>query len=285
MVCISKWNGTGNEFVIVDKTADIEDRGAFTKAVCDRESGLEHPEADVQGADGVLFLSLQQGTPPRVEMHHIQPDGSTPDMCGNGVRCAAKWAASKLDTTTVTVDTGAGPHPAEVSGRSVKVRMQEPSFASADIPLRTDNPLIAESINGVTVTAVTTGVPHAVAFVEDVHAVELSAVAPPIRYADVFPDGANVTFAHEGPGNNRFHQRTFERGVEGETAACGTGAIAIAAAAVKTGRRQAGTELTIVPPGGELTVQTGGERTTLTGPVEREFDTALDFDGSEFALP
>ncbi|MBX0296504.1 diaminopimelate epimerase [Haloarcula nitratireducens] len=284
MVRISKWNGTGNEFVIVGDAADIEDRVAFTKAICDRASGLAHPKTDVQGADGVLFLSVNQGTPPRVEMQHVQPDGSMPDMCGNGVRCAAKWASTELDTRTIVVDTGAGPHPAEVNGHSVEVRMQELSFAPSDIPLRTANPLIAEAINGVSVTAVTTGVPHAVAFVEDVHAVDLSAIAPPIRYADVFPEGANVTIAHEGPDNNRYCQRTFERGVEGETAACGTGAIAIAAAAIKTGRTQAGTELTIAPPGGELTVQTGGERTTLTGPVKHEFDTTLDSDSSEFAV-
>ena len=117
-------------------------------------------------------------------------------------------------------------------------------------------------------TAVNTGVPHAVAFVDDVNAVDLERDAPAIRHADVFPQGANVTFASRRDGG--FDQRTFERGVEGETQSCGTGAVAIAAAAHRL-ELVDDERVSVSPPGGELLVTVGDRTATLTGPVEREF--------------
>jgi diaminopimelate epimerase len=192
-------------------------------------------------------------------MHHVQPDGSTPDMCGNGVRCAAKWAHERFDTTEIVVDTGAGPHPARIDGDRVAVEMHTPSFDPDDVPLARDDPLFAERVEGLTVTAVSTGVPHAVAFEDGLASLDLADIAPPIRHAAVFPEGANVTIANE-MGPNTYAQRTYERGVEGETDACGTGAVAVAAAAVETGRADAGVKLTVEPPGGSLTVSASDQR-------------------------
>jgi diaminopimelate epimerase len=158
--------------------------------------------------------------------------------------------------------------------------MGAPSFSPGDVPLSADrdDPLVEEVVEGVEVTAVNTGVPHAVAFVEDVDEVDLDAVAPAVRHADAFPEGANVTFAaprgerasDEGPAEDGFDQRTYERGVEGETRSCGTGAVAIAVAARRLGRTTA-ESVAVHPPGGRLDVSFRDGRATLTGPVEHEF--------------
>lgn len=278
MPTVSKWNGAGNDFVAVAGNSDVVDEVAFARSVCDRETGIDHPDARRRGADGVLFLSLAPDRPSQIEMHHVQPDGSTPAMCGNGVRCAAKWAAERLGTDRVAVETGAGPHPARIDGWDVTVEMRPPSFDPAAVPVVSDVPLVEEPVAGLTVTAVTTGVPHAVAFVDDVSDVALSDVAPPVRHADVFPEGTNVTLAsHTRAGG--ISQRTYERGVEGETDACGTGAVAIVAVAVETGRASPGETLHVSPPGGQLAVSVGERQTTLGGPVECVFETDVSVGG------
>lgn len=284
MVTIEKYHGTGNDFVVVDADEDVLDRRAFAIDLCDREDGLSHPDSPRTGADGVLFLDLHADeTPPRVEMTLIQPDGSTAAMCGNGARCATDWAARRAEERAtqraasetgerveeVVVDTPAGLRRADV-GEEITVQMGAPAFAPGAVPVESDAPLIETEIEGLTVTAVDTGVPHAVAFVEDVAGVDLGAVAPPVRHADAFPEGANVTLASRRP-DGGFDQRTYERGVEGETDACGTGAVAIAAVAQRLGMIDSGEEVAVHPPGGRLVVSVTDEGSTLRGPVTREF--------------
>lgn len=275
MVSVEKWNGTGNDFIIVPGTAPIDDTAHFTKHVCDRNTGLDNADSRKRGADGVLFLTLHAGEPPRVEMHHVQPDGSTPAMCGNGVRCAAQWAMNRTGTDSVIVEPPTGPHPATTTANGVAVDMQQPRFAPDAVPLNRETPLVAESLGEFEITAVSTGVPHAVAFVDDVAGYDLAEIAPPIRHHDVFPEGANVTFA-EWINETQLIQRTFERGVEAETDACGTGAVAIGAAAVRTQRAAPGTTLSIQPPGGTLAITVDEDQVLMTGPVEREFETSLE---------
>ncbi|MFB6154495.1 MAG: diaminopimelate epimerase [Haloferacaceae archaeon] len=160
--------------------------------------------------------------------------------------------------------------------RSVTIEMGVPSFDPRDVPAVGDDPLVEEAVEGLTVTAVNTGVPHAVAFVDDVDAVDLDAVAPPVRHADRFPQGTNVTLASPD-GRGGFDQRTFERGVEGETRSCGTGAVAVAAAASRLGLVDTDGEIRVRPPGGELRVAVpDGASATLRGPVEHEYATELD---------
>jgi diaminopimelate epimerase len=308
MVAIEKYHGTGNDFVVVDAGEDILDRRAFATGLCDRESGLSHPDSPRTGADGVLFLDLHaDDTPPRVEMTLIQPDGSTAAMCGNGARCAADWAAGRAENRAaqraenraagraenraaqraenraagrtasetgetveeVVVDTPAGLRRADV-GEEITVEMGAPAFDPEAVPVESDEPLIEAEVEGLTVTAVNTGVPHAVAVVEDVASVDLAAVAPPVRHADVFPEGANVTLASRRA-DGGFDQRTYERGVEGETDACGTGAVAIAAVARRLGLVDSGEEVAAHPPGGRLVVSVTDDGSTLRGPVSREF--------------
>ncbi|WP_135805327.1 diaminopimelate epimerase [Halorussus marinus] len=264
-IAYQKYHGTGNDFVIVDADEYVPDRAAFARAVCDPAS------TEGVGADGVLFLALEpQFSPPRAVMTLVQPDGSTAAMCGNGARCAAKWAAERTGADRIMLDTQAGTRRAEISDGAVTIEMGEPTFDPAAVPAARDDPLVAEEIEGLELTAVNTGVPHAVAFVDDVDAVDLDAVAPAVRHADVFPEGANVNLAAPRP-DGGFDQRTFERGVEGETRSCGTGAVAIAVAARRLGRTT-DPSVAVHPPGGRLDVTFRDGRATLTGPTEREFD-------------
>ena len=286
MIRFEKYHGTGNDFVVIDATEPVPDRRALARVLCDRETGLA--AGNSVGADGVLFLALEDSyASPRVVMTLVQPDGSTAPMCGNGARCAAAWAARQTGEETVMIDTQAGTRRATVERASretrVTIEMGTPRFGPTAVPLvGRDEPLVEQSVTGLTVTAVDTGVPHAVAFVEDVSTTDLVALAPPVRHAEVFARGANVTIASSREDGSSasdnegrevsvsgFDQRTYERGVEGETRSCGTGAVAIAAVARKLGLADG--PIAVHPPGGRLDVEFGLRGALLTGPTEREF--------------
>ena len=258
MIQIEKYHGTGNDFVIVDADVGIPDRRAFARRLCDRDTGIEHADAMQRGADGVLFLALEpEFTPPRAVMTLVQPDGSVAAMCGNGARCAAEWAARRLRHRTefdgeVMIDTQSGTRRATVGDDAITIEMGNPAFAPADVPVDAGEPLIERDVGPLTVTTLNTGVPHAVAMVDDVDAVDLEEVAPSVRHADIFPRGANVTLAART--DEGYRQRTFERGVEGETDSCGTGAVAVGAVAHRLGHVEAGETVQVSPPGGDLDV-------------------------------
>jgi diaminopimelate epimerase len=297
-VPVEKYHGTGNDFVVVDADADsVGDRAAFARTHCDRETGIDGGTGR-RGADGVLFLSVSERFDPvRVVMTLVQPDGSTATMCGNGARVVARWAHDRTGATEFMIDTQAGTRRASVTdgGAAATVEMGVPTFDPARVPVdrpadRAGEPLLDEPVAGLDVTAVNTGVPHAVAFVDGgrdapdgIDAVDLDAVAPPVRHADAFPEGANVNLAavvDDGSGDSPavLDQRTFERGVEGETRSCGTGAVAVVAAARRLGLID-GDSAVSRPPGGELEI-TVPERghATLTGPVAHEFSGTLPAD-------
>ncbi|MGQ4555915.1 diaminopimelate epimerase [Halobellus sp. GM3] len=287
-VAVEKYHGTGNDFIVVDADESIPDRPAFATAHCDRESGVTDERSPRTGADGVLFLALEaRYSPPRVVMTLVQPDGSVAAMCGNGARVAAAWAAERTGADELMIDTPAGTRRAVVDGGDVTIEMGVPSFRPRDVPLARDTDLVEEDVEGLTVTAVNTGVPHAVALVDDVDDVDLEAVAPAVRYADVFPEGANVTVASRADSDAdaaggddaapHFRQRTYERGVEGETRSCGTGAVAVAAVAKRLGLVTGDETVTVSPPGGDLRITVpDGAPATLAGPAEREFAGELD---------
>jgi diaminopimelate epimerase len=170
------------------------------------------------------------------------------------------------------IDTQSGTRRATV-GDAITIEMGNPAFAPADVPVDADEPLIERDVGPLTVTAVNTGVPHAVAMVDDVDAVDLEEVAPSVRHADIFPRGANVTLAART--DEGYRQRTFERGVEGETDSCGTGAVAVGAVAHRLGHVEAGETVQVSPPGGDLDVTITDHTATLRGPVVRKFSTEV----------
>lgn len=263
-----KYHGTGNDFAVVDAERLQSDRPRFGVALCE--------ELD---ADGVLFLDIEQDAePPRLGFHLVQPDGSTAGMCGNGARVAARWAMERTGDREFVLDTPAGARRATVQEEDrVTVEMGTPTFAPTAIPIEADEPVVEEPMEGFAITAVNTGVPHAVAFVEDIDEVDIDTAAPPIRHAEQFPDGSNVTFAQPAEVPD-FRQRTFERGVEGETQSCGTGAVAIAAVAIRLGLADWGQNLEIAPPGGVLRVSVPADGpATLEGPTAFEFEDTVEF--------
>jgi diaminopimelate epimerase len=201
----SKMVASGNDFVAVDSLTGVSNIGRFAKTVCDRKYGI--------GADGLLIVSpLSAGL---VRMRIFNADGSEAEMCGNGARCAALFSGKKK----VIIKTIAGLVDAQVSGGNVKIKLTQPKFLKLDIPIK---------INGrpLKVNFVNTGVPHTVVPVEGIGDVDVFGVGRSIRYHKYFaPAGTNVNFI-EVLNSNSIQVRTYERGVEDETLACGTGSVA-----------------------------------------------------------
>ena len=268
----TKLEGNGNDFILIDEydRTIIPDsmKGEFAAEFCERHFGI--------GGDGVLFLSkaMERGD---LRMRIFQPDRSEAEMCGNGVRCFAKYARDRaLIGEKATIETLAGPIHVEVNYAgddfNAKVLLPEPKFERNDIPA-TGNGTYKEKIGEYEVYAVNTGVPHAVIFVDAVADIDIDAVAPAIRNHPTFPKGANVNFVQKtGPDTIRI--RTFERGVEGETLSCGTGATASAVVSHAQGRT--GEVTRVETEGGPLTIYLGKE-TYLEGPASTVFTGTITF--------
>ena len=267
----TKLHGNGNDFVLIDESAGIaipdEMKAEFAALYCDRRFGI--------GADGVLFLA--QSATSDIGMRLFQPDGSEAEMCGNGIRCLAKFAFDAgLVGSTCTVETPAGVIGVRMGykddGFSASISMTEPQFARSAIPATGEGEFL-EKIGDYEVRAVNTGVPHAVILVKDLDQVPVAAVAPPIRNHPLFPKGANVDFVEvTGPGTIRV--RTFERGVEDETWSCGTGATAAAAVVHRLGLT--GDTVEVETRGGPLTITLGVE-TRMEGPAVTVFSGSILF--------
>jgi len=260
MTEFTKAHGNGNDFIILDEwngeVVPNDKKSEFAETYCDRHFGV--------GGDGVLFLQPSEAEEADMRMVLVQPDGGEAEMCGNGARCLVRYAVEKgyaKEDEEIRVETLAGVREAVCRGEEVRVEMGVPSFDADDIPAR--RALMEEGVGGLTVTAVNTGVPHAVTFVEGLDGVNVEEAAPPVRHADVFPEGANVNFVEQD--GDEFRVRTFERGIEGETLSCGTGAVAVAVVARRLGF--AGDEVRVETRGGPLTVTFDDETAYMRGPA------------------
>jgi diaminopimelate epimerase len=275
-----KLHGASNDFVVVDGrvAADAAAAGGgdearwatLAVALCDRRRGV--------GADGLLVL--EDSTAQDFRMRYHNADGSTAEMCGNGIRCLAKFALDTgvTDQRALRWETLAGPIATEVlahDGASalVRVDMGPPRFAPADIPVEAEGSDVRETPfdvagEAITLTCVSMGNPHAVTFVDSVDGYELARIGPAVERHARFPERTNFEVVEVlGPAHLRM--RVWERGV-GETMACGTGACAVAVAARLV--RDAGPEVDVDVPGGRLHVgwDEGGP-VMLTGPAETAF--------------
>ena len=271
----AKLHGNGNDFILIDEYGRqyIPDdmKAQFAALYCDRRFGI--------GADGVLYLSKSEKADLRMRL--FQPDESEAEMCGNGIRCLAKYAFDAgYVKESCTVETPAGIIPVlmayrEEEGEAVffaTIHMPDPKFDRKDIPA-TGEGEYRETIEGMTVYAVNTGVPHAVIFVDAADSVDMEALGPKIRRHPTFPNGANANFV-ERSGENTLRIRTFERGVEEETLSCGTGAAA--AAAVASHLKYVGTTVNVETRGGPLVVYLGPE-TRMEGPATTVFTGQISF--------
>lgn len=274
----TKMSGAGNDFVVLDNRFF-----QFSEATLARLAARLCPRHEAVGADGLL--ALDHGSDgANFRMHYHNADGSRATMCGNGARCLARFARlAGLDRDVLAFDTDAGRYTADVpADPSAPVRLHVPPprdlrpvrFADADLH------------------AVWTGTEHVVAFADDVAALDLDAFALPVRHDPALaPRGANVNAvqvleAGRAGAPARLRVRTFEKGVEGETRACGTGAMASALVAVLTGR-VAAAPVAVEMPGGTLTVGFEGEAgapakavraLTLAGPAVVTFRGSVDLD-------
>ena len=255
-----KMQGNGNDFVIIDefKKTKIKERRNFAIQASDRRFGI--------GADGVLFLSKSNVADIKMEL--FQPDGSEAEMCGNGIRCLVTYAINSgyIPRGKVTVETKAGVLGVKAKKGSVVVDMGVPKFARCDIPAKGAEGHFIESMCGHVVSAVNTGVPHAVIFVDDLD-IDILDVAPKIRFDPIFPHGTNVNFVKVD--GNTLLVRTYERGVEFETLSCGTGAVASAVVANQMGL--VGSIVKVKTRGGALKIILKDGRVFLEGPAEMVF--------------
>jgi diaminopimelate epimerase len=247
----AKMSGTGNDFIIIDHRRLFlqgADLAAFARAVCTRKFSV--------GADGLILIETATGADFRWQFFNA--DGSVAEMCGNGARCAARFAFAKgIASDHMRFQTLAGEIEAQMVGEEVKIRLTPPAGLKLGQSVElAGGPQTVHSLN--------TGVPHAVLFTDDSRSAPVVQRGREIRrHAHFQPAGTNVNFVQVLAGD-ALHVRTYERGVEDETMACGTGAVASAIIAALCGK--------VHPP---VTVTTsGGEQLTIHFRMHNQKGTA-----------
>jgi diaminopimelate epimerase len=273
----TKMQALGNDFIIIDLFRETlqEPKGA-APALCDRHFGI--------GADGLILVGKSERYD--FSMRIINADGSEAEMCGNGIRCLARYVVDQkyTDKTEFVTESLRGPHEQKVSieeGRFIDVttRMGKPVLRRSLIPmLGNDDPQVVNEplrVDGAEyrITLVNVGNPHCVVFVESVDALDLPSLGPKFERHPLFPNRINTEFV-EILDRNNIRMRVWERGV-GETLACGTGATASVAASILNGLTFETVMVHLL--GGDLIIEwkdrgdlymTGGARTVFTGEIQ-----------------
>jgi len=247
-----KMEGLGNDFIVVAGPIGDPEPDEIARW-CRRRFGI--------GADGLLEVtSLDER---RVRMRYWNADGHPAELCGNGLRCVARFAYERgwVESRRFEVETAVGPRAVEVGDRSVRANLGMPHGFRTEVL----------SVAGVEVRPVGLGNPHAVFFVEDTEAAPVEELGPTIGTDPMFPGGTNVEFV-EVIDPEHIGLRVWERGV-GETLACGTGA----AAAVYAARHieEVGDRVTVSLPGGELTVELADDGAWIEGPANTVFTGSI----------
>ncbi len=266
MLRFTKMNGAGNDFVLIDNRAgSVRLTPAQIERICDRHRGI--------GADGVLLLE-ESSNSADFRMRYYNRDGGEAEMCGNGARCFARFANKVAGARgKFSFETPAGVIGAELHGDLVTLNMSEPSDLRLSVPLTIDG---EEAM----IHCINTGVPHVVVPVARIDVVHVNTQGAAIRWHKMFsPKGANVNFI-EKRGPKRIAIRTYERGVEDETLACGTGVVA-SALIFAASEKVSGPIGVLVRGGNELQVgfdkiDNGFGNVTLTGPAEFVFEGSIE---------
>lgn len=266
MIRFAKMQGLGNDFVVLDALRDDLfglDLPALSPVLCDRRRGV--------GGDGVLLI--EKGDEASFRMRMWNPDGTESEMCGNGLRCAAALLRERhAEAETVEIETGAGVLSCAFVEGNVAVAMGRARFGRGEIGMAgPPGETFVESDlgDGTLGTAISMGNPHLVVFVPDADAISLETRGLELERHPLFPQRTNVHFA-EVLGPDEVRVRVWERGA-GATLACGTGACAVAAAGVATGRLAP--RSTVRLPGGPLTIEVAEDgEVTMTGPAVTVFE-------------
>jgi diaminopimelate epimerase len=251
---VSKYHGARNDFIVLDaRGTTVDNVRELALRWCDRHGGI--------GADGLLLIGTSERAP--VSMRVINADGSEAEMCGNGVRCVARYLDERGEGAQFAVDTAAGIIRTDVIERGdvyrVRVDMGEPRVISVNA---------SEPQSAI----VDTGNRHLVLFREEIDGFDLWSIGEVTNNDPQYPDGINVHLVEvEGP--STLHVRHYERGA-GLTMACGTGAVASAVASIVRG--DVTSPVLVRVPGGELTIEWDGSgHAFMTGPAVHVFDTTI----------
>ncbi len=273
-IAFVKYHGLGNDFILIDNRHAPEPCLTPEQAVswCDRHFGI--------GADGVIFV-LPAQTGADYQMRIFNSDGSEPEMCGNGIRCLARFIAELEGKSEATyqIQTLAGMITPKLNADGqVTVDMGLPRLLAAEIPTtlaaadeKVVNLPLEVAGQAWSVTCISMGNPHCITFVEDVAAVELAEIGPQFEHHPAFPQRINAEFI-QVVRPDYLKMRVWERGA-GITLACGTGACASLVAAVLNGKAER--RATVELPGGCLEIEwAADQRLYMTGPATRVFASA-----------
>ncbi len=254
-VAASKMHGARNDFIVVDaRTNPLDDLPEMARRLCDRHTGI--------GADGVLVVGSSPSG--RASMRVINADGSEAEMCGNGVRCVARFLDERGEGREAIIETAAGPIRTSVVDRGETYRVR----VDVGVPRIRDLALPFEDA-----VAVEVGNPHIVLFRKSIDEMDLLSLGQEMQQSPLFPAGINL---HVASINDRHDMRVrhYERGA-GLTMACGTGTVACAAAAMARGA--AASPVTVHVPGGDLLIEIDpAGRAFMTGPAVHVFDTTIE---------
>ena len=273
-VKFAKMQGSGNDFILIDdREAEIPDerKGEIARSLCRRRFSV--------GADGVLFLCKPTSNSYDVGMRIFNPDGSEAEMCGNGIRCFAKYVYEKgvVRRRRINVETLVGliVPKVEVDERgvvtSIRVFMGKPVFTRIDELF-----YVNEEIGEIKLTSLSLGNPHAVVIVDSFEEVDVDRVGKSIESHKAFPHRTNVDFVMlNRKKGNECSVRTYERGV-GETLSCGTGSTASVLALNALGYVNVGERVIVHTEGGDLIVELREEGAYLTGPAENVYEGVVE---------
>lgn len=264
----TKMHGNGNDFIVVDDRNNrfLGKEGELARELCDRNFGI--------GGDGILIV--RNSDIAQTQMVIINADGSYASMCGNGIRCFAKyvWDEGIVKGDCIKIETGDGIkeafiHVQDNEVKEVTINMGIPTFVPEQIPSKFEKEIINEQIKvnekEYNITTMLMGVPHTVLFGKlDEYDVEEGKA---IEKYDIFPEGTNVNFC-EVINNNKIKVKTWERGA-GPTLACGTGSCACVIASNKLGFTGENVEVQV--PGGKLFIEIKENGVFMTGPAVVSF--------------
>ncbi len=272
-------HGLGNDYVYVNCFDErVTDAPAVARAISDRHRGV--------GSDGLILICPSDTADLRMEMYNA--DGSRAQMCGNGIRCVAKYAYEHglCRSNPMCIETDGGTREAAVKLEgdivaAVRVDMGRPRFDPASLPCRLDGDRIVErdlqtAGRSYQITCVSMGNPHVIVFVDDLAGVDLANAGPAIENHEAFPERTNVHFV-KILSSNEARMISWERG-SGATQACGTGACAVGVAGVLTERLQRCS--TIHLPGGALEIEwADDDHVHMTGPAVEVFTGEWNLSG------
>ena len=273
----TKMQGLGNDYVYVDCTKKkLENASEVAVKVSDRHFGI--------GSDGLILINASNVANFEMEMYNA--DGSRGEMCGNGIRCVAKYVYDYglTDQTHISVETLGGIKYLDLTVeegrvRQVRVDMGRPMLCPTEIPVIANGESVIDmpiEVDGTEyrMTAVGMGNPHTVVFVEDVDGLEIEQIGPKFEHHPCFPNRVNTEFV-KVLDRNTVKMRVWERG-SGETLACGTGACAVAVACILNGLTE--NKVTVQLLGGDLLIEWDREadKVYMTGPAEVVFDGEIE---------